>query len=179
MFYSLKMCFVYVLDYRGVKQLRKKIIFDEVFLTAATKLKINLFQNKHFSFFLKKKLYISGKVIKKLDLQKLLLETKTKAIYLIDNEGKIIDFYPQDNELAEIKDKIAAFDAVIFNMSSSFFNLFFNSELNEITLKSEKEALLLYKYKEYVLCFLADKSTNIGLLNILLKKEANTINFNY
>ena len=114
-----------------------------------------------------------------MDLQKLLLETKTKAIYLIDNEGMILDFHPQDNELAEIKDKIAAFDAVIFNMSSSFFNLFFNSELNEITLKSEKEALLLYKYKEYVLCFLADKSTNIGLLNILLKKEANTINFNY
>jgi len=131
-----------------------------------------------FFFFNNKKLYISGKVIFKLDLQKLLLETKTKAIYLIDNEGKIIDFYPQDNELSEIKDKIAAFDAVIFNMSSSFFSLFFNTELNEMILKSDKEALLLFKYKEYVLCFLADKNTNIGLLNLMFKKETNTINLN-
>jgi len=113
-----------------------------------------------------------------LDLQKLLLETKTKAIYLIDNEGKIIDFYPQDNELSEIKDKIAAFDAVIFNMSSSFFSLFFNTELNEMILKSDKEALFLFKYKEYVLCFLADKNTNIGLLNLMFKKETNTLNLN-
>lgn len=136
-------------------------------------------QNKHFSFFFNnKKLCISGKVIKKLDLQKLLLETKTKAIYLIDNEGKIIDFYPQDNELSEIKDKIAAFDAVIFNMSSSFFSLFFNTELNEMILKSDKEALFLFKYKEYVLCFLADKNTNIGLLNLMFKKETNTLNLN-
>jgi len=131
-----------------------------------------------FFFFNNKKLYISEKVIKKLDLQKLLLETKTKAIYLIDNEGKIIDFYPQDNELSEIKDKIAAFDAVIFNMSSSFFSLFFNTELNEMILKSDKEALFLFKYKEYVLCFLADKNTNVGLLNLMFKKETNTLNLN-
>ncbi|CAM1354942.1 MULTISPECIES: roadblock/LC7 domain-containing protein [Tenacibaculum] len=111
-----------------------------------------------------------------MDLQKLLLETKTRAIYLIDEEGKIIDFYPHDNDLVEIKDKIAAFDAVIFNMSSSFFNLFFKTELNEMILKSDKEALLLFKYKEYVLCFLADKNTNIGLLNLMFKKETNTIN---
>ena len=59
-----------------------------------------------FFFFNNKKLYISEKVIKKLDLQKLLLETKTKAIYLIDNEGKIIDFILKTMSYQKLKIKL-------------------------------------------------------------------------
>lgn len=106
-----------------------------------------------------------------MDLQKLLEDTNSKAIYLIDNEGQIVDFFPKENDLIEIKDKIAAFDAVIFNMSQNFFNLFFKTELNKIILKSNNEALLLFKHQEYVLCFLTDKITNVGLFSTMLKKQ--------
>ncbi|WP_420553214.1 hypothetical protein [Tenacibaculum aiptasiae] len=106
-----------------------------------------------------------------MDLQKLLTDTNSKAIFLIDHEGQIVDFFPKENELVDLKEKIAAFDAVIFNMSENFFNLFFNTELNEIILKSTNETLLLFKHEEYVLCFLTDKATNIGLLSLMLKKQ--------
>ncbi|TDQ25618.1 roadblock/LC7 domain-containing protein [Tenacibaculum caenipelagi] len=111
-----------------------------------------------------------------MELKKLLEETKTKAIYLIDNKGKVIDFFcPEESELSEIKDKIAAFGAVVFNVGSNFLNLFFQTELNEVKLKAKNETLLFFKYNEFLLCFVTDKETNIGLINLMVKKQTNTI----
>ena len=111
-----------------------------------------------------------------MELEKLLTETKTKAIYLIDGKGKTVDFFgPEESELSEIKDKIAAFGAVVFNVGSNFLDMFFQTELNEIKLKAKNETLLFFRYSEYILCFVTDKETNIGLINLMVKKQTDTI----
>ncbi|CAM1358272.1 conserved protein of unknown function [Tenacibaculum soleae] len=108
-----------------------------------------------------------------MELRKLLEETKSKAIFLLKNDGETIDFYPKKNVLGDLQDKIAVFKATIFNMSNHFFSNYFNTDLKEIILKSNNENILIIKHDEYILCFLSDKSINVGLLEHLLKKEFN------
>ena len=108
-----------------------------------------------------------------MELEKLLKETKSKAIFLLKDNGETIDFYPKENELGDLQDKITVFKATIFNMSNHFFSNYFNTELKEVILKSNNENILIIKHKEYILCFLSDKSINVGLLELILKKEFN------
>ncbi|CAM1350228.1 hypothetical protein [Tenacibaculum insulae] len=108
-----------------------------------------------------------------MELEKLLKETKSKAIFLLKENGDAIDFYPKDNNLGELQDKITVFKATIFNMSNHFFNTYFNTGLKEIVLKSKDENILIIKHKEYILSFLSDKSINTSLLELVLKKEFN------
>jgi len=104
-----------------------------------------------------------------LDLQQLLIKTKSKAIFLINEEGVTVDFYPKDNDLGDLQEKISVFKATIFSMSNHFFKNFLNTDLTEIILKSDDTNMLLIKHNEFILCFLTD--TNIGLLELILKKN--------
>lgn len=109
-----------------------------------------------------------------MNLKELLTKTGAKNIFLIDEKGQIIDFFPKEEELNELQQKMIAFKATIFNMSNHFFNDFLNSNLTEIILKSNQENMLLIKHNEYMLCFLSEKNINIGLLELILKKEINS-----
>lgn len=112
-----------------------------------------------------------------MNLKELLTKTGAKNIFLIDEKGQIIDFFPkeeEEEELNELQQKMIAFKATIFNMSNHFFNDFLNSNLTEIILKSNQENMLLIKHNEYMLCFLSEKNINIGLLELILKKEINS-----
>ncbi len=108
-----------------------------------------------------------------MELEKLLKETKSKAIFLLKEDGETIDFYPKENDLGDLQDKITVFKTTIFNMSNHFFSNYFNTNLKEIILKSDNENILIIKHNEYILCFLSDKNINIGLLELILKKEFN------
>ncbi|QXP73071.1 hypothetical protein RRF68_08915 [Tenacibaculum sp. HL-MS23] len=108
-----------------------------------------------------------------MELEKLLEETKSKAIFLLKDNGETIDFYPKENNLGDLQDKITVFKATIFNMSNHFFSNYFKTNLKEIILKSDNENILIIKHNEYILCFLSDKNINIGLLELILKKEFN------
>lgn len=108
-----------------------------------------------------------------MELEKLLEETKSKAIFLLKDNGETIDFYPKENNLGDLQDKITVFKATIFNMSNHFFSNYFKTSLKEIILKSDNENILIIKHNEYILCFLSDKNINIGLLELILKKEFN------
>ena len=108
-----------------------------------------------------------------MNLQELLIETKSKAIFLIDKNGKTIDSYPKKNDLGNLQEKITVFKATLFSMANHFFNTFLNADLNEIILKSNNENMFLIKYNEYILCFLSDKNINTSLLELLMKKEFN------
>ncbi|WBX73752.1 hypothetical protein PG913_00340 [Tenacibaculum pacificus] len=108
-----------------------------------------------------------------MDLQELLIETKSNAIYLLKDDGKVVDFYPKENDLGDLQDKMIVFQTTIFNMSNHFFSTFFNTKLKQIRLKSDSENILMIKHQEYILCFLSKKKVNIALLDLILKKEFN------
>ncbi|CAL2074871.1 hypothetical protein [Tenacibaculum dicentrarchi] len=109
-----------------------------------------------------------------MDLKELLKRTKSKAVFLSKEEkgeAQLIDFYPKENNLGDLQDKMIVFQTLIFNMSNHFFNTFFNTALKQIRLKSDNENILIIKHNGYVLFFLSDKKINTGLLEITLKKE--------
>ncbi|MEX6626696.1 hypothetical protein [Tenacibaculum salmonis] len=108
-----------------------------------------------------------------MDLKELLIETKSNAVYLLKEDGKVVDFYPKENDLGDLQDKMIVFQTTIFNMSNHFFSTFFNTELKEIRLKSDNENILMIKHNEYILCFLSNKKVNVALLDLILKKEFN------
>ena len=109
----------------------------------------------------------------KLDLEKLLKETKSKAIFLLTEDGEAVDFYPKGEKLSELQKKITVFETTLYNMSNHFFSTYLNANLKEIVLKSDGENILLIKCNEYILCFLSEKSINTSLLELVLKKELN------
>lgn len=108
-----------------------------------------------------------------MNLEELLLKSNSKAIFLINEDGDTIDFYPKKNDLGNLQDKIIAFNATVFNMSSHFLKNFLNSDLKVMVLRSDDKNILLIKHNEYILSFLSDKNINIGLLEMILKKEFN------
>ncbi|CAL2086365.1 hypothetical protein LNI90_01855 [Tenacibaculum dicentrarchi] len=109
-----------------------------------------------------------------MDLKKLLSQTNSKAIYLINQQGNIIDFYSKENKTATLNEKTAAFNIAIFNMSSHFLSTFYNAKLNEIILKADNENILLIKYNEYILAFLSNENLNTSLIELIIKKNLTT-----
>ncbi|WBX73317.1 hypothetical protein PG913_10735 [Tenacibaculum pacificus] len=108
-----------------------------------------------------------------MNLKRLISQTNSKAIYLINEKGNIIDFYSEENQSNKLKDKTAAFNTAIFNMSNHFLNSFYNTELNEIILKSNNQNILLVKYNKSILALLSDDNLNLSLIELILKKELN------
>ncbi|MBE7651739.1 hypothetical protein J2Q11_00940 [Tenacibaculum finnmarkense genomovar finnmarkense] len=108
-----------------------------------------------------------------MDLEELLIETKSKAIFLLKDDGEVIDFFPKKNDLGDLQEKIIVFQTTLFNMGNHFFSTFFNTELKKIRLKSDGQNILMIKHHQYMLCFLSKKKINIALLDIILKKEFN------
>ncbi|WP_233883835.1 roadblock/LC7 domain-containing protein [Tenacibaculum piscium] len=108
-----------------------------------------------------------------MDLKSIISKTNSKAIYLINEDGNILDFYSKENQSNTLKDKTAAFNTAIFNMSSHFLNTFYNAELNEIILKSNTQNIILIKHKQYIIALLSDENLNISLIELILKKEFN------
>lgn len=105
-----------------------------------------------------------------MNLEELLSNTKTKAVYLFEKSGKLIDHYPEsEDELNKNEKKITAFSATVFNMVNHFFQDFFESETTNVVMKSNKENIVLVKHEDFILCFFSDKNINLGLLGVSLK----------
>ncbi|CAL2078990.1 hypothetical protein [Tenacibaculum sp. 190524A02b] len=107
-----------------------------------------------------------------LELQELLNETNSKAVYLINKKGEIIDSFVKSGILKDIENETIVFGSTIFNMSDHFFENYINSELKEIILKSTDMFFLLIKHMGSVLCFVSDKNINVRLLELVLQKKS-------
>ncbi|WP_299104867.1 roadblock/LC7 domain-containing protein [uncultured Tenacibaculum sp.] len=106
-----------------------------------------------------------------MNLKELLSNTNSHSIYLFERDGNIIDSYPKEsNKTAE---NITAFSATVFNMAQHFFTDFFESELSNLTIKSNKKNIALIKLDDFIICFFSDKNMNLGVLELSLRKELN------
>ena len=109
-----------------------------------------------------------------MNLEELLLNTKSKVVYLIDKEANIIDLYIQSEDLNEQENnKIVVFRSTISNMIDHFFSDFLKSKLNTIIIKSDKYNVALVKLEGMILCFLSEQNINLGLLGLSIRKEIN------
>lgn len=110
-----------------------------------------------------------------MDLKNIITQTNSKAIYLIKQDGNILDFYTlkEQVETEILKEKTSTFNTTIFNMCSHFFKAFYNAELNEIILKSNTQNIVLIKYKQYIIALISNENLNISLIELILKKEFN------
>lgn len=109
-----------------------------------------------------------------MNLEELLSNTKSKVIYLINEAGEILDYHSKnDDSVATSKEKVVAFSATILNMTSHFFKEFFESNLSRVTMKSDKENIVLVKQEGFILCFFSDRNINLGVLGVSLNKQIN------
>ncbi|ALU75666.1 hypothetical protein AUW17_10565 [Tenacibaculum dicentrarchi] len=106
-----------------------------------------------------------------MDFKKIISETNTNAIYLINEDGNILDFYSEENQSDTLKEKTATFNTAIFNMSSHFLSTFYNAELKELILKSNTQNILLIKHEQHVITLLSNENFNISLIELILKKN--------
>ena len=105
-----------------------------------------------------------------MNLEELLSNTKSKAIYLFETSGELIDHYPKrEDEINKDEKRITAFGATVFNMVNHFFQNFFESKTTNVVMKSNKENIVLVKHDGLILCFFSDKNINLGLIGVSLK----------
>lgn len=106
-----------------------------------------------------------------MNLEELLSNTKSKVVYLIDNNGEILDqCYQNEDLLKDTKEKVVAFSSTIYDMCNHFFKNFLDSEFTNICMKSSKENIILVKHDNKILCFFSEKTINQGVLELSLKK---------
>ncbi|CAL2086383.1 hypothetical protein LNI90_01865 [Tenacibaculum dicentrarchi] len=109
-----------------------------------------------------------------MNLKKIISETNSNAIYLINEDGNIFDFYSEENQSDTLKEKTATFNTAIFNMSSHFLNTFYNADLKELILKSNIQNILLIKHRKYIIALISNENFNISLIELILKKNLTT-----
>ncbi|WP_299627783.1 hypothetical protein [uncultured Tenacibaculum sp.] len=109
-----------------------------------------------------------------MNLEELLLNTKSNKVFLIDKNCKVIDSYSKDDTTDKIlEDRIIAFSGTISNMINHFFEDFLKSGLKSVVMKSNKENIVLVKLEELILCFFSDKNINLALLGVSVQREIN------
>lgn len=107
-----------------------------------------------------------------MDLENLSKNFKNTVTLLINNEGEIIDYYPDVIEYHDIEDKISVFSRVLMNMSIDFFSNFFDSKIQELTVKSDGKYMFLYNLGDgTILCFISEAIINSAIIALTLKKQ--------
>lgn len=107
-----------------------------------------------------------------MDLEAIAGITKSAIIILVNEKGEVKDSYPKENDLGSDINKIGAFTRVVLNMSSDFFDNFFDAKISDVSLRTGSKSMFLYKYDdENLLCFFSETNINTALIGLTLKKK--------
>jgi len=111
-----------------------------------------------------------------MNLKELYHTTKSKAILLINKEGKIVEAYSKITY--ENPEDFSAVTKVVINIVDSFFtDVLAIKPLTEIIVKTEDQHFYVKKCDpDHVLCVLSDGVMNRSLISLSLKKTMNSEN---
>lgn len=95
-----------------------------------------------------------------------------KGVYIIDNEGALIE---AESMLSEDDEVYAAMIADAFNKASEVMDKLFSDEMELIMIDGKKDRIIASKAGDLIFGVVADHKTNYGLLKIELKKAVEKI----
>ncbi|MFL0098384.1 roadblock/LC7 domain-containing protein, partial [Tenacibaculum maritimum] len=105
-----------------------------------------------------------------MNLEELYVNTKSRALLLINKEGLIVESYSGTD--GDYTNEFSAVTKVVINMLDSFFTeVLMIDPLDEIIIKTKIHHFFIKKCDaEHVLCVISDKGVNTSLINLSLKK---------
>ncbi|MBE7629331.1 roadblock/LC7 domain-containing protein [Tenacibaculum piscium] len=107
-----------------------------------------------------------------MNLKELYESTKSKAILLINKEGKIVEAYSKISY--ENPEDFSAVTKVVINIIDNFFTDVLSIEpLTEIIIKTAEQNFYIRKCDDdHILCVLSDGVMNRSLISLSLQKTA-------
>ncbi|CAM1334329.1 roadblock/LC7 domain-containing protein [Tenacibaculum aestuariivivum] len=105
-----------------------------------------------------------------MNLKELYESTKSKAIFLFDKEGRVVETYSKITY--ENPENFSAVTKVVVNIIDNFFKDVLEIEpLTEIIIKTEHQDFYIKKCDEdHILCVLSEGAMNRSLISLSLKK---------